>query len=120
MTAYDASSQREKILFVCAQNRIRSLTAEKIFAGSLLYDVKSRGVALTARIKLTAADIRWADTIFVMEKKHLDRIKENFHAALAGKKMVCLFIEDIYKPMSLELITALRERLAPHLTLPPI
>lgn len=39
-----------------------------MFAGYQIYDVKSRGVAKNARIKLTESDIRWADLIIVMKK----------------------------------------------------
>src|ERR1041384_2251687 len=92
----NVTGHRQKILFVCARNKIRSLTAEKMFAGSLLYDVKSRGVAKDARIKLTAEDLRWADLIFVMEKNHKNRIATDHREEIAGKKIVCLFIEDIY------------------------
>jgi predicted protein tyrosine phosphatase len=111
-------SAREKILFVCARNKIRSYTAEKLFAGSQLYDVKTRGVAKDARIKLTAADLRWADLVFVMEKNHKDRIAAEFREAIAGKKIVVLFIEDIYEPMEESLVAVLRQQLAPHLVLP--
>src|ERR1041384_4990220 len=100
-------THRKKILFVCAQNKIRSVTAEKMFAGSPLYDVKSRGVAKDARIKLTESDLGWADVIFVMEKNHKNRIAKDFGAAIVGKKIVCLFIEDIYQPMEQELIAVL-------------
>jgi len=109
---------RIKVLMVCARNRTRSLTAEKIFAGSQVYDVKSRGVAKEARIRLTERDLRWADLIFVMEKNHRDRIAKEHRAALAGKKIVCLFIDDLYEPMEKSLIAILREKLAPHLALP--
>ncbi|HEX2855766.1 MAG TPA: protein tyrosine phosphatase [Opitutaceae bacterium] len=112
------SAFRKKVLFVCARNKIRSCTAEKMFAGSLLYDVKSRGVAKDARIKLSAADLRWADLIFVMEKNHKDRIAKEFREELAGKKIVVLFIEDIYEPMEESLVAILRQQLAPHLQLP--
>src|SRR3954462_9649646 len=97
----DAShvTARQKVLFVCAQNRMRSFTAEKMFSGSVLYDVKSRGVAKDARIRLTESDIGWADVIFVMEKNHKNRIAKDFGSAIIGKKIVCLFIEDIYDPM---------------------
>jgi predicted protein tyrosine phosphatase len=116
----DASpvTYRKKVLFVCAQNKIRSVTAEKMFAGSPLYDVKSRGVAKEARVKLTESDIGWADIIFVMEKRHKNRIAKDFRSAIIGKKIVCLFIEDIYDPMQEELIAVLRQKLAPHLLLP--
>lgn len=109
---------RTKVLFICAQNKIRSYTAEKMFAGSRLYDVKSRGVAKDARIKLTAADLRWADLIFVMEKNHKNRIGKEFRDEIAGKKIVVLFIEDIYEPMEESLLAILRQQLAPHLLLP--
>jgi predicted protein tyrosine phosphatase len=109
---------RTKVLFICAQNKIRSYTAEKMFAGSLRYDVKSRGLANDARIKLAAADLRWADLIFAMEKNHKDRIAKQFRSELEGKKIVVLFIEDIYEPMEESLIAILRQQLAPHLLLP--
>ncbi|GEM_PF-5713680 len=35
-------TSRKKVLFVCAQNKIRSYIAEKMFAGSMLYDMKCR------------------------------------------------------------------------------
>ena len=114
----DASqfTSRKKVLFVCAQNRMRSFTAEKMFSGSMLYDVKSRGVAKDARIRLTEPDIGWADVIFVMEKNHKNRIARDFRSAIVGKKIVCLFIED--DPMEPALIQELRQKLAPYLLLP--
>lgn len=117
MSASQVTS-RKKVLFVCAQNKMRSYTAEKMFAGSMLYDVKSRGVAKDARIRITEADIGWADVIFVMEKNHKNRISKDFRSAIVGKKIVCLFIEDIYNPMDPALIHELRQKLAPHLLLP--
>jgi predicted protein tyrosine phosphatase len=108
---------RKKILFVCARNKIRSLAAERMFAGSPFYDVKSRGVARDARIQLKESDIAWADIIFVMEKNHRNRIAKDFRSAIAHKAVVCLFIEDVYQPMEEELIAVLRQKLAPHLPL---
>ncbi len=111
-------TSRKKVLFVCAQNKIRSYTAERMLAGSMHYDVRSRGVANDARIKLTEADLGWADLIFVMEKNHKNRIAKEFRDAIAGKRIVCLFIEDIYDPMEESLVAELRRKLAPHLLLP--
>lgn len=108
-----------KVLFVCAQNRIRSLTAEKMFEGRQLYAVRSRGVAANARIKLTAGDIGWADRIFVMEKNHKDVLLRRFAAQAAGRQVVCLFVEDLYRLMEPALVARLREVLEPHLLLPP-
>lgn len=106
---------RRKLLFVCARNKIRSLTAERMLQGSQHYEVRSRGVSRTARVRLGAADIGWADDIFVMEKAHKDRMKDDFLDALRGKPIVVLFIDDIYEPMQPELLAILRERLGPHL-----
>lgn len=111
---------RKKVLFVCARNIIRSYTAERMFLGSPLYDVRSRGVARNARIKLTESDIGWADLIFVMEKRHKNRIIREFRSALVGKEVVCLFIRDIYSAMEERLITVLRRKLAPYLLLPAV
>lgn len=111
-------TSRKKVLLVCAQNKIRSYTAEKMLAGSPLYDVRSRGVSNVARIKLTAGDLGWADLIFVMEKNHKERIARKFSAAVTGKRIICLFIEDIYQPMEASLLAELRRKLAPHLDLP--
>ncbi|MDP0501991.1 MAG: protein tyrosine phosphatase [Verrucomicrobiota bacterium JB022] len=108
----------EKLLFVCAQNRIRSVTAERMFAASQRYQVRSRGVARHARVKLTAGDLGWADVIFVMEKNHKDRILRDHRAAASGKRIVCLFIEDIYQPMEPALLDELRRKLAEHVELP--
>lgn len=94
---------------------MRSFTAEKMFSGSMFYDARSRGVARDARIKITESDIRWADMIFVMEKNHKNRIMQDFRSATVGKRIICLFIEDIYAPMEPALICELREKLAPHL-----
>jgi predicted protein tyrosine phosphatase len=109
---------RCKLLFICARNKIRSLTAERMLHGSTLYDVRSRGLARGARVRLTAGDIGWADRIFVMEKQHKDRLRAEFAEALRGKPVECLFIADVYQPMEPALLALLRERLAPHIDLP--
>jgi predicted protein tyrosine phosphatase len=107
-----------KVLFVCAQNKIRSLAAERMFAGSHGYHVKSRGVSKDSRVKLTKGDLGWADVVFVMEKNHKNIINKKFRERSHGKRIVCLFIEDIYDPMEDTLIAELRRKLAPYLLLP--
>jgi predicted protein tyrosine phosphatase len=107
-----------KLLFVCSRNRIRSLTAERLFAGDARYQVRSAGTAAEARIRVTAGHVGWADTIFVMEKRHRDLLHARFPEALAGKQVVCLFVPDEYDFMAEDLIDLLCARLAPHLHLP--
>ena len=56
--------------------------------------------------------------IFVMEKSHLNRLRQKFPHALAGKSVIALNIPDDYEFMQPELLDELRGRLAPHVTLP--
>jgi hypothetical protein len=42
-----------KLLFACSRNRMRSLTAEKLFDGFPLYQVRSVGTQPDARIVVT-------------------------------------------------------------------
>src|SRR5919112_4905617 len=110
-------TERLKILFVCSQNRIRSLTAEKLFEGNTAYDIRSAGTEADARIKVTAGHIGWADKIFVMEKRHRERLRSKFRDELGGKEVICLFIPDDYEPLAQDLFEILRARLIPHLDL---
>nr|WP_186382000.1 protein tyrosine phosphatase [Paenibacillus terrae] len=107
-----------KLLFICSRNRWRSLTAEKIFEQYNMYDVKSAGTEENARIKVTAGHIRWADLIFVMEKKHERRLKEKFSLDLNGKRVIRLDIEDEYRYMDEELIEILKTRVSEYIEVP--
>lgn len=103
-----------KVLFVCSQNRLRSLTAETIFDGAGGHQVRSVGTEEGARIRVTAGHLGWADLIFVMEKRHLNRLQKKFREEIAGKRVVCLYIPDDYEYMDEELIDRLRGGVAPH------
>ena len=96
------------LLFLCSQNKRRSLTAEKIFDGCNGHKVRSAGTEQNARIKVTPGLLGWADIIFCMEKKHLRRIKEKYSDIIANKKLVCLYINDDYEYMDEELIELLK------------
>ncbi|WFR54710.1 protein tyrosine phosphatase [Anaerocolumna sp. AGMB13025] len=97
-----------KLLFLCSQNKRRSLTAEKIFDGYNGHEARSAGTESNARIKVTAGLLGWADIIFCMEKKHFRRIKEKYPDMIVDKKVVCLYINDNYDFMDRELIELLR------------
>jgi predicted protein tyrosine phosphatase len=111
-------TERHKVLFVCAQNRIRSVAAEHLFATSQLYEARSAGLNHDARVKVTIGMIGWADTIFVMEKEHRNRLRKQFRHDLNGKDVICLFIPDEFDPMEPALLEMLEARLAPFLTIP--
>lgn len=104
-----------KLLFVCSRNRRRSLTAEKVFHGWHGYQVRSVGTEPGARVRVTAGHLGWADLIFVMEKKHLRRLREKFTEELAGRRVVCLNIADDYQFMQPELVVRLRSAVGRHL-----
>ena len=102
-----------QILFVCSQNRLRSLTAETIFDGVNDHQVRSVGTEEGARIRVTAGHIGWADIIFVMEKRHVHRLQKKLAEDLSGKRVVCLHIPDDYDYMDDALIDHLRGGVAP-------
>ncbi len=106
-----------KLLFICSRNRWRSLTAEKLFAGSSLYQVRSAGTQRDARIVVTEGHIGWADLIFCMENSHLQRLRQKFPEALEGKEVVCLRIPDDYGFMDPGLLDEFRAKLPQYVTL---
>jgi len=110
-------SQPLKLLFICSQNRIRSLTAEHLFQGVPGYAVKSAGTEPNSRIRVNAGHIGWADLIFVMEKKHRRILDENFPEALTGKRVICLHIPDIFRYMEPSLIDELKTCLCEYVQL---
>ena len=86
-----------KLLFVCSRNKKRSLTAEHLFEGKNDLSIRSRGTEKNARIRVNAGDLGWADEIFVMEKRHADRLREKFSEALGSKPLINLRIKDLYE-----------------------
>lgn len=91
------------ILFVCSQNKRRSLTAEKLFDGINGHCVRSAGTEKNSRIKVTPGLLGWADLIFCFEKKHLRRLREKYSEELSGKQIVTLNIPDDFGYMDEEL-----------------
>ena len=108
----------QKLLFVCSRNKLRSLTAERLFDGFSLYQVRSVGTQPGARIVVTEGHLGWADIIFCMEKSHLSRLRQKFPEAMQGKRVICLRIPDEYGFMQPELVEELLAKLAPYITLP--
>jgi predicted protein tyrosine phosphatase len=83
-----------KILFVCGKNTVRSLTAEKLYQKTPGIQVRSAGTERSARVKVTAGDIGWADRIYAFEKSHLRELKERFGEALDGKELLVLHLSN--------------------------
>jgi predicted protein tyrosine phosphatase/isopentenyldiphosphate isomerase len=108
-----------KVLFVCSRNRRRSLTAEKIFADVPGWQVRSAGTEDSARIKVTAGQLGWADVVVVMEKRHKERLRQKFPEEFAAKDCVCLFIPDDFEFMDAVLVRELKVKMAEHFPEPP-
>lgn len=105
----------KKVLFVCSRNKWRSLTAETIYKNHPNCIVKSAGTENNARIKINEKLILWAEIIFVMEKKHKDRIAEKFPNEIHNKEIIILDILDVYKFMDKELIEEIKMSVSEYL-----
>ncbi|HWX22127.1 MAG TPA: protein tyrosine phosphatase [Candidatus Binatia bacterium] len=111
-------NQQQKLLFICSCNQRRSVTAERLFDGCTGYEVQSAGTEHGARTKVAREHIEWADMIFVMEPKHLQRLRSKFKEALKGKRLICLQVPDKFGCMTLELMKELRQKVSLYLPIP--
>jgi len=102
---------RKKLLFVCTANRFRSKTAEDIFKQDLQFEVKSAGTDNLAKTQINKALLEWADYIFVMEKIHRSIIHKKYPNVCKTKRIICLYIQDIYDYMDQELINILKTKI---------
>ena len=105
-------NRRLKVLFVCAVNIQRSVTAEKLYSGHPQLEVRSAGVHPIARKRVDEDDLKWADVIFVMELEHKLWIETRF-AGVQLPPMRVLNIPDRFEYMDPRLQDALRELIDP-------
>jgi predicted protein tyrosine phosphatase len=91
-------------LFVCSRNQWRSPTGEKIFANSERFEARSRGLSASAKQRLSANDVAWADVIFVMEREHKQQLMTRFREEVASRPLHVLEIPDEYQFMDPELV----------------
>jgi predicted protein tyrosine phosphatase len=101
-----------KALFICCQNKLRSPTAEAVFAKWPDVETDSAGLNNDAETPLAPEQIDWADVIFVMEKTHRSKLSAKFRKYLNGKRVVCLDIPDDYDFMQEDLVKLLEARVA--------
>jgi len=104
-----------KLLFLCSKNKLRSPTAECLFAEESHHEVDSAGLNKDAEIRLSDEQVRWADLIFVMEKIHRTKLNQRYQHVLRGKKVIVLGIPDHYSFMDEELITLLKQKCSAYL-----
>lgn len=103
------------VLFVCSQNRLRSPTAEQIFADWPDVNAASAGLNSDAESPVTAELVSWARIIFVMEKTHRNKLRKKFRAQITDQRVICLHIPDEYDYMDPALIQLLKNRVSPYL-----
>ncbi len=104
------------LLFICSRNQWRSPTAENIWRKNPHYNARSAGTSPKARKTVSPADIRWADIVFVMEKKHKNKLCAEFNRMLEHKPIYVLDIPDDYQYMDADLIDELDARVQLYLT----
>lgn len=111
---HEETLDTKNILFICSQNKLRSPTAEAIFAGYPQVGVDSAGLNHDAVVPVSPEQIQWADTILVMEKAHLNRLNRKFRSHLKGKRVAVLNIPDEFDYMQPELIELLERKCRPY------
>jgi len=103
------------VLFICSQNRLRSPTAEQVFANWPGIAVTSAGLNHDAETPVTTELVEWAHLIFVMEHAHRNKLRSKFKAALKTQRVICLEVPDEYEFMDPELVQLLKARVPRHL-----
>lgn len=103
------------VLFLCGRNQWRSPTAEQLYARVPGVAARSRGLASSARRRVTAADVAWADVVFVMEDAHRRRLARDFRDALGARPVHVLDIPDEYGFQDPELVELIRAGVDPVL-----
>lgn len=103
------------VLFVCGKNRLRSPTAEHVFADWPGLCTASAGTGNDADCPVSVELIEWADTVLVMEAAQRARITARFQPQLRGKRIAVLGIPDRFDYMAPELVRLLRQKVPRHL-----
>ncbi len=105
----------KRVLFICSQNRLRSPTAEQVFATWPGIEVSSAGLNNEAENPVTPELLEWAELIFVMEKAHRSKLSTKFRPYLKHAKVVCLDIPDDFALMDPALVLILNQRVTKFL-----
>ena len=109
----------KRVLFVCSQNRLRSPTAEQVFATYSGIECVSAGTNSDAENLLTDELVAWADLIFVMEKSNRNKLQSKFRRNLKDQRVICLNIPDEYEYMDADLVRLLKTKVSPFLPIAP-
>lgn len=114
----DIRSPRTKVLFVCNQNKVRSLTAEHLYRARPDLEVRSAGTASFAKTQLSRELLNWSEVIFVFEKDQITAMNERFEDIVENKNIICLGLPDKFEYKSPNLVVKLVAKLDPYLGRP--
>ncbi|MGK7943257.1 MAG: phosphotyrosine protein phosphatase [Microcystaceae cyanobacterium] len=103
------------ILFICNINQCRSPTAEWLYSKNPEFNVASAGIRQDCDNRVDKDLLLWADQIFVMERLHLDIIRQEWPKIYQNKSIKCLNIPDNYGYKEPALIKLLAVKLTPIL-----
>jgi predicted protein tyrosine phosphatase len=94
---------------------LRSPTAEHVFSTWPGVETDSAGLRTGATVRLSPEQLEWADIVFVMERRHLSKLREEFGEHVRDKRLVCLDIPDDYEFMDPDLVASLIKKVGPYL-----
>ncbi len=95
--------------------RLRSPTAEQVFADHPGIETASAGLNADAETPIDGEMVAWADLIFVMEKSHRTKLRRRFGRQLKSARVICLDIPDNYCFMDPELVRLFEVRVGRYL-----
>lgn len=82
-----------KVMFICAHNQTRSVAGEGLLTGERGFEVRSRAAWRGTKRKVTEADGKWADEVYVMMPGMIPVMVE---AGIPRRKVHALWIPDKY------------------------
>lgn len=100
------------VLFICGRNKRRSPTAERVFATDPRMQVRAAGLGDTSSRRVNEGDLRWANLVLAMERKHVKRLQAAFRHMEDLPPIENLDIPDEYIFMQRELIEMLKDHVA--------
>ncbi len=112
------SHQKLRVLFVCTQNKVRSLTAEHLYRVRADLEVRSCGTAAFAKNQLTEEVMKWADMVFIFDELQAEAIEKKFGKDAFGKEIISLGLADVYQYKSESLVLKLTAKIEPYLGRP--
>ncbi len=104
-------------LFICSQNRLRSPTAEQVFADWPGVETSSARLNHDAENPVAPELLIWTDTILVMQRAHRSKRSNKFKPYLKDKRIICLDIPDDFDFMDPDLIKLLKAKVPRYLPL---